>query len=232
MYIRMFLSLLTWLLCHVQLSLAAPTLVKRGGYGSKLINFEIDLTWEDSYQVGAPKKTILMNGQTPGPVLQMTVGDTVEFLVHNNLPFNTSVHFHGITQLNTPWNDGVPGLSQWSIRPGQSYMYKWTANEFGTFFYHAHQSGQIADGLNGAIIINPPADLDGPFSLISQSDDDINAMKTAVLNPYPVFVSDWLRINYPEFFEIEKAAGIDNYCPDAVIINGKVLELHFVLGNN
>lgn len=115
MHSRTFPSLIIWLLCHLHFILGAPALVERETARPKVVHFEIDLTWKDSYQVGVPKKTILINGQTPGPVLEMNQGDTVEFLVHNNLPFNTSVHFHGITQRHTPWNDGVPGLSRWSI---------------------------------------------------------------------------------------------------------------------
>lgn len=69
------------------------------------------------------------------------------------MPFNASVHFHGIEyvvasrliifslytdqyrQTGTPWSDGVPGLTQWAILPGQSFRYKWHANTYGTYWY-------------------------------------------------------------------------------------------------
>jgi FtsP/CotA-like multicopper oxidase with cupredoxin domain len=102
---------------------------------SDCVIFEVDLTWEEDNSVGTPKQTILVNGTSPGPALYMSVGETVEFVVHNYLPFNTTVHFHGITQLDTPWSDGVPGLSQAPILPGATFVYKWTADEYGQYWY-------------------------------------------------------------------------------------------------
>lgn len=78
--------------------------------------------------------------------------------MNNNLPFNTSIHFHGIEyvaslsiqfsfgainkirQKGTPWSDGVPGLTQWAIQPGQSYTYKWHANDYGTYWYDSNEA--------------------------------------------------------------------------------------------
>lgn len=59
------------------------------------VRFEINLTWEDYEVAGINRKTILSNGEFPGPVLQLQQGDDVEFVVNNQLPFSTSVHFHG-----------------------------------------------------------------------------------------------------------------------------------------
>lgn len=60
------------------------------------MRFEITLTWEDWEVAGAVRKTILTNGQFPGPKLRLSQGDHVEFVVNNHLPFDTAVHFHGI----------------------------------------------------------------------------------------------------------------------------------------
>ncbi|KAK5278759.1 hypothetical protein LTR40_008714, partial [Exophiala xenobiotica] len=91
---------------------------------SNKVHFEVTLTWEDySPNGGKPRKMILTNGTFPGPALKLKVGDEVDFLVHNDLPDPTSVHFHGIVQQGTPWSDGVPGLSQKPIAPGSSYLY-------------------------------------------------------------------------------------------------------------
>lgn len=59
------------------------------------VRFNVSLTWEDWAPAGIPRKMILMNGQFPGPALQLRQGDNVEFLVTNHLPTNTTVHFHG-----------------------------------------------------------------------------------------------------------------------------------------
>ena len=112
----------------LQLVLAAPSRNEQD-LGPQLIKFEVTLTWEDAYDVGRPKKTVLVDGTSPGPKLEMTVGDSVEFTVHNSMPLNTTIHFHGITQLGTPWSDGVPGVSQAPIQPNESFIYRWTADE-------------------------------------------------------------------------------------------------------
>lgn len=49
--------------------------------------------------------------------------------------------------------DGVPGLTQTGIPPGESFVYKWTATQYGTYWYHGHYRGQLEDGLYGAINI-------------------------------------------------------------------------------
>lgn len=107
------------------------------------------------------------------------------------------------------------------IAPGAKYVYKWTADEYGQYFYHAHHRGQIDDGLVGAIVISPPADEPSPFSLISDAADDISAMEKAELAPHPLIVSDWKAITFEELFDMEEASGLDITCPDTIIVNGK-----------
>lgn len=58
-----------------------------------------------------------------------------------------------IRQTNTPWADGVSGLSQWAIKPGDKYRYQWKATTYGTYWYHAHDKDRIMDGLYGGIRI-------------------------------------------------------------------------------
>lgn len=65
------------------------------------VKFQLNVTWEQSSLVGVPKQQFLVNGQSPGPALDLTVGDDVQVEVLNNSPYNTTVHFHGITQLGT-----------------------------------------------------------------------------------------------------------------------------------
>jgi FtsP/CotA-like multicopper oxidase with cupredoxin domain len=162
-----------------------------------------------------------MNGQFPGPLLDLNQGDTVEFLVHNNLPFNETIHFHGIEQLGTPWSDGVPGLSQWPIKPGNSFLYTWTANEYGTYWYHSHDKSHIADGLYGPILIHPAAGQPTPFVSISNSSKDIQKMLQAERNASILILSDWYHFTSAEFTKIQKESGVDFFCPDSILLNGK-----------
>ncbi|KAJ9639586.1 hypothetical protein H2204_003656 [Knufia peltigerae] len=189
---------------------------------AKKVKFEVDLTWEDYSPIGGkPKKMILVNGTFPGPALEATVGDEVEFLVHNNMPDATAVHFHGIVQQGTPWSDGVPGLSQKPIAPGSSYLYKWTADASGVYFYHAHYRSQMMDGLYGAIIIKAAENAPKPFSLISNDTAAVAAMVAAEKSQEVIFVSDYVKYTSAEFHKQEEAANVDISCADAIIINGK-----------
>jgi FtsP/CotA-like multicopper oxidase with cupredoxin domain len=75
--------------------------------------------------------------------------------VTNKLPVSTSVHWHGISVPNA--EDGVPGLTQDAIKPGESYTYRFVANDVGTYWYHSHQetSTQLPLGLYGTLIVEP-----------------------------------------------------------------------------
>lgn len=58
--------------------------------------FDLNLTWEPHAPDGFERDMILINGQFPGPLLEVDEGDDVEVKVHNKMPFNTTVHFHGM----------------------------------------------------------------------------------------------------------------------------------------
>lgn len=64
--------------------------------------FELTLTWEKNAPDGFERDMILVNGQFPGPLLEMNQGDDIEVLVHNKMPHNTTVHFHGMYQVLHP----------------------------------------------------------------------------------------------------------------------------------
>lgn len=183
--------------------------------------FDLSLTWGPVAPNGHVRNGILMNGQFPGPTLELNQGDNVEFIVHNFLPFATTVHAHGIEQRGTPWSDGVPGVSQRSIQPGESFVYRWTATDYGTYWYHAHEQSHIMDGLYGAIIINPLATEPTAFGTISSNPADITAMLKAEANPIPFIVSDWFSFTSDQIINFEMESGIDYICVDSVLINGK-----------
>lgn len=95
------------------------------------------------------------NGQTPGPTIEAVEGDRVRIIVTNKLPASTSVHWHGILLPNGM--DGVTGLNQKPIRPGESCTYEFTLRQSGTHMYHPHfdEMTQIALGMMGFFIIHP-----------------------------------------------------------------------------
>src|SRR5216683_6363974 len=76
------------------------------------------------------------DGTVPGPQIRVRQGDPVRIVVTNKLGEDTTVHWHGIRLPNRM--DGVPGLTQPPIRPGESFTYEFTPPDAGTFWYHPH----------------------------------------------------------------------------------------------
>jgi len=111
------------------------------------------------------------NGQSPGPTIEVVEGDRVRMFVTNRLPEPTSIHWHGQRLPNGM--DGVSGLTQPSIKPGQTYVYEFTAQRSGTFKYHPHADDmtQMAMGMMGFWVTHPrdprvmPVDRDYVFLL-------------------------------------------------------------------
>ena len=95
------------------------------------------------------------NGTVPGPMIRVTEGDQVRIIVKNDLPDPTTVHWHGVEVPNAM--DGVPGVTQDPIQPGESFTYEFTAKPAGTFMYHSHYEGdvQVGVGLYAPFIIDP-----------------------------------------------------------------------------
>jgi len=141
------------------------------------------------------------NQQIPGPRLHLRQGDHVRINVHNQLPEATTVHWHGLIVPNQM--DGPGDITQQPIAPGQSYTYEFTAQQFGTYFYHPHYAPdrQQALGLYGALIIDP-----------ANNDDEIKAD-----HEYVIQLQEWLMredLTYPAMF---MEGGLANY----FTINGK-----------
>ena len=95
------------------------------------------------------------NKQVPGPLIRIKQGERVRIIVKNDLPEDTSVHWHGLILPNNM--DGVPPLTQQAIAPGHTFSYEFTPRQSGTYFYHSHVNAdrQEALGLYGALIIDP-----------------------------------------------------------------------------
>ncbi len=121
----------------------------------------------------------------------------------------------------TPWSDGTPGLSQRQIKPGRSFTHKWTATQYGSYWYHSHEVDQLDDGLYGPILIHPMSSIPKPFSLISKTPADIEAMVQAEKNVQPLILSDFRHITSSQASNIESAAGMELPCFDSILFNGK-----------
>lgn len=110
---------------------------------------------EHEFAPGCSAKCWGYNGRTPGPTIEAVEGDRVRILVMNKLKEHTSIHWHGI--LLPSGMDGVSGLNQPAIMPGETYAYEFTLRQHGTHMYHPHadEMGQLAAGMMGMFIIHP-----------------------------------------------------------------------------
>lgn len=95
------------------------------------------------------------NGRVHGPTIEAVEGDRLRIYVTNKLPGSTSVHWHGLLLPNGM--DGVAGLTQPVIKPGETFRYEFTLRQHGTYMYHSHhdEMTQMALGTMGLFVIHP-----------------------------------------------------------------------------
>ncbi len=95
------------------------------------------------------------NGQVHGPTIEAVEGDRLRIYVTNRLAAPTTVHWHGV--LVPSGMDGVGGLSQRAIAPGETFKYEFTLRQHGTMMYHSHhdEMTQMAMGMIGMIVVHP-----------------------------------------------------------------------------
>jgi FtsP/CotA-like multicopper oxidase with cupredoxin domain len=99
---------------------------------------------------------LTFNGTSPGPELRVHESDLVEVtLVNKDLENGVTIHWHGVDVPSG--EDGVAGVTQDAIEPGQTYTYRFRAEQVGTFWYHTHQdsAADVRRGLYGAFVIEP-----------------------------------------------------------------------------
>jgi FtsP/CotA-like multicopper oxidase with cupredoxin domain len=110
------------------------------------------------------------NDSMPGPTIEATEGDRVRISLYNMLPEPTVLHLHGLELPNRI--DGVHGLTQNPIKPGEKGIYEFTLHQNGTFFYHSHGPMQEGLGMAGMFIVHPKAayepSVDHDFALMIQ----------------------------------------------------------------
>ncbi len=140
------------------------------------------------------------NGTVPGPMIRVQQGDRVRVNFKNELPEPSTIHWHGINVPNAM--DGVPGVTQDAVEPGETFTYEFTADPVGTFMYHSHYEGdvQVGVGLYAPFIIDP-VESAGPAP-----DVDVTMM-----------LSEW-RVTGGQTFAAMPMMGME---PNYFTINGK-----------
>ena len=155
------------------------------------------------------KDVLLINGQFPGPTIEANWGDTITVTVNNAITDpeeGTALHWHGLLQTGTPWEDGVPAVSQCPIAPGKSLTYSFKADLYGTSWYHSHYSAQYAGGIIGPMIIYGPKSADYDIDL------------------GPALLTDYYHKPYFDLVEEVMGTNLSLIAPRSVnnLINGKM----------
>ena len=125
-----------------------------------------------------------INGQFPGPRVDVNEFDWVEVTVVTQLPAGdtspTALHWHGLLQYSTPYSDGVSGISQCGLgNSNASITYRFCAYPSGSYWYHSLSGLQTMQGLYGPLVVLPAISLlNGTFPILANNtyDQDITFM--------------------------------------------------------
>lgn len=122
---------------------------------AKTVTYNWEIDWVVAAPDGVPRPVIGINGQWPGPTMEVDVGDQVVMNMKSNLGNETTgIHCHGEFQIGTAQMDGVPGVSMCPLQPGGQWTQSFIADPSGTHWYHSHAKGQYPDGIRGPMIVH------------------------------------------------------------------------------
>ncbi|KAL1348232.1 hypothetical protein HN51_024202 [Arachis hypogaea] len=158
------------------------------------------------------RSAITVNGQLPGPTLEVNNGDTLIVKVINKARYNVTIHWHGVRQIRTGWSDGPEFVTQCPIRPGDSYTYRFTIQgQEGTLWWHAHSSWLRAT-VYGALIIRPREGQGYPFAKPKRET--------------PIILGEWWDANPIDVLRQAQQTGAAPNISDAYTINGQPGDLY------
>lgn len=143
----------------------------------------VDANPDGTYQ----RKVIGFNGEWPLPVIRVAKHDRVVIQLTNGMPDrNISLHFHGLFMESQNSMDGPEYMTQCPIPPGITFVYDFTVNQTGTYWYHLHLGSQYSDGLRGMFIVEETAAEKYPFEF----DEEV-----------ALSVSDWYHMESPQIMK-------------------------------
>ncbi|CAL9168589.1 unnamed protein product [Musa hybrid cultivar] len=169
-------------------------------------HYKFDVQMANVTRLCSTKSIVTVNGQFPGPRIVAREGDRVAVKVINHVPYNVTIHWHGVRQLRSGWADGPAYVTQCPIPTGRSYVYSFTiVGQRGTLFWHAHISWLRAT-LYGPIIILPELGVPYPF--------------TKPYREVPVIFGEWWKADTEAIIHQALQTGGGPNVSDAYTING------------
>ncbi|CAK9171141.1 unnamed protein product [Ilex paraguariensis] len=174
--------------------------------GDPFVNYDFEVSYITASPLGVPQQVIAINGHFPGPTINSTTNNNVVINVRNKLDEELLMHWSGIQQRRSSWQDGVLGTNC-PIPPKWNWTYQFQVkDQIGSFFYFPSINFQRASGGYGGFIINNrdiiPIPFDTPYGDIT------------------VLIGDWYTQNHTALRKTLNA-GKDLGMPDGVLINGK-----------
>eukprot|EP00249_Psilotum_nudum_P004158 c17698_g1_i1 orf=455-2065(+) len=167
-------------------------------------------TWNVTYTIisplGIPKQGIVINGQFPGPEIDVVTNDNLVINVFNSLDEPLLMTWNGIWQRRSSWQDGVLGTNC-PIPPGGNYTYQFQVkDQIGSYFYFPSTGFQKSAGGYGGLKIDNRVIIPLPYNT-----PDGDAF---------VLIGDWYNVNHTSL-QGELEAGGSLGQPDGVLINGR-----------
>ncbi|XP_052895441.1 uncharacterized protein LOC128302616 [Anopheles moucheti] len=155
---------------------------------------------------GMERGVLALNRRIPGPAIHVCRHDMVVVDVINHMDgLETTIHWHGAHQYDTPWMDGVPMITQCPIPHGTGFRYAFNASEPGTQFYHSHAGHQKANGHYGLFVVRSPTDINRHLY-----DYD--------LSEHHIVISDWTLDLVEKFVPGLQSSTVRM---DSILINGR-----------
>ncbi|XP_058126511.1 uncharacterized protein LOC131281949 [Anopheles ziemanni] len=155
---------------------------------------------------GMERGVLTLNRQIPGPTIYVCKHDMIVVDLMNHMEgLESTIHWHGIHQSDTPWMDGVPMITQCPVPSSATFRYAFNASEAGTQFYHSHSGHQKANGHYGLFVVRSPTDINRDLY-----DHD--------LSEHHIVISDWTLDLVEKFVPGLQSSTVQM---DSILINGR-----------
>lgn len=174
--------------------------------GDPFVFYDWNVSYIEAAPLGVKQQVIAINGQFPGPLVNLTTNWNAVVNVLNNLDEPLLITWNGLQHRRNSWQDGVSGTNC-PIPAGWNWTYNFQAkDQIGSFFYFPSLHFQRAAGGFGGVIVNNRPVIPVPFGT---PDGD-----------FTIFIGDWYTRSHTDL-RAALDAGKDLGLPYGVLFNGK-----------